>query len=365
MALLDSFSGMSLSGVNSSSLLDMAKTAGLTKLGALGGATSTTGQSPATATKSYYKVVIQAQTDNAGVINITADCPAEFAFDTAVDYDSPYQNFIEDSVMAASPDKLKGLASNAMKAAHVGGMKMFTQALTAKVWNGAGSTTLSLPLIFQVESDPDSEVMMPLMQLMYLSMPKEASAGGFLSSPGPSFGLIDQSTGKSVDTTAAATGGNSTASPVAQGVAPTISSITDVGSSLLGGLSTAFSSLVSTGQAIADKGLTATVMDKGSAAGKAMSDFIKNHVKNSISIKIGEGFYLDNVVIKSVNQTQKMAPIGLGPGVSSGINSMVKVDVVFETFYTLTQRDILSMLTPMNNGFAPKTKALYTQLIGK
>ena len=113
MALLDSFSGMSLSGVNSSSLLDMAKTAGLTKLGALGGATSTTGQSPATATKSYYKVVIQAQTDNAGVINITADCPAEFAFDTAVDYDSPYQNFIEDSVMAASPDKIKGLAYNA------------------------------------------------------------------------------------------------------------------------------------------------------------------------------------------------------------------------------------------------------------
>ena len=69
-------------------------------------------------------------------------------------------------------------------------------------------------------------------------------------------------------------------------------------------------------------------------------------------------------MITSVNQTHRMAPVGYGPGESSGINSQVKVEVTFESFYTLTQRDIKSLMTPMNTSYGAATDKMYQSLIG-
>jgi hypothetical protein len=341
----------------------MAKTAGMTQMGGLGGAkpNASSGGNPATDGNSFYKVKIQAQTENAGVISIIADCPAEFAFDTAVDYDSPYQNMVEETLMNAVPDRLRAAAQSINKLAKLGGTKAFTQALTAKVWNGAGSTTLSLPLIFQVEKDADVEVMMPLMQLMYLSMPKESLAGGFLSSPGPRFNMQAQGSGGQSADKVMATSPSSTMVPNTQ--TQTSVPMTSTDNSLLG---QATGILTGAAEKVASLGSSAVAAGSKVAdqAAAAVSKMIKDHVDQSISVQIGGGFYLDNVVIKSVNQTQRISPIGLGPGMSSGINAMIKVDVVFETFYTLTQRDIMKMLMPMGNGNAPQTAALYNKLIG-
>ena len=350
------FDNFNVSGVNTGNIVQMAQAAGVAGMGG-SKANAGGGGNPVAAGNAFYKVFIQAHTEHAGVINIIADCPSEFAFDTAVDYDSPYQNFVEDTLLSAVPGPLREAAKVANTLSKVGGTKAFTQALTAKVWNGAGSTTLQLPLIFQVEKDADVEVMMPLMQLMYLSMPKENLEGGFLSSPGPSFSMktVNNNAGIPSADKVMATSQSSTMAPGTQVQQASPPQNTDT--SLVGQMT---DMLLGAGQKV----ITATgqLADQGAAS---MSAMIKSHVANNISIQIGGGFFLESVVIKSVNQTQRMAPIGLAnPGSSSGINAMIKVDVVFETFYTLTQRDIMKMLIPMRNGNAPQTAALYQQLIG-
>jgi hypothetical protein len=200
-------------------------------------------------------------------------------------------------------------------------------------------------LIFQAEDDPEKDVLMPLMKLMYLSMPKEKVVGGFLASPGPSFDLFNDS-GSGTNPAGAAD-----QSKNANGSAPVASSNTTKGK------------MINT-----DKGPVSSavgyVTDGINAGAAQVSENIKKRVRNPISVKIGESFKLDNVVIKSVSQKHRLAPIGLAPGVSSGINSLVVVEVQFESFYTLTQRDISSMLMPMTSDYATSTLELYQRMVG-
>jgi hypothetical protein len=220
--------------------------------------------------------------------------------------------------------------------------------LTAKVWSGGGVSRLSVPLIFQVEDDPEKDVLKPLMQLMYLSMPCEDTEGGFLSSPGPRFDITGGSGGGGASNPAnnSSSGGDSSGGSSVQSPSNT-SQGTMAGSdkNLVGQMTTAISS--NSNEQIAK-----------------VSNAMKNAVKNKISVQIGEAFKLPNVVIVSVSQTQRMAPIGKpgSPGESSGINALIKVDVVFEGFFTLTQRDLKDMLLPMAN--SSDTLALYNKLIG-
>ena len=46
----------------------------------------------------YYKVKILAQTEHGGLLTVVADGPSEFVFDTSVEYETPYQNLIGDTI---------------------------------------------------------------------------------------------------------------------------------------------------------------------------------------------------------------------------------------------------------------------------
>jgi hypothetical protein len=100
-----------------------------------------------------------------------------------------------------------------------------------------------------------------------------------------------------------------------------------------------------------------TVASGANAVSGAVNAALMGAVSNRISLQIGNSLFLKDVVIENVSQTQVVSPVGdMGYGNSSGINSLVKVDVTFKTFYTLTQQDLLEMLLPIDSGGAPKTK---------
>lgn len=344
MALLDNFSGDGGSQLNQA----VSSLKGSNKV-------NTNPSSEDVSGSSYYKVYIVANTEKGQTITIVADGPSEFAFDTSVEYETPYQNLVGDTIdMAAGAvgATAKKIADMAQGVAKASGTKMFTQALTAKVWSGGGTSRLSVPLIFQVEDNPEKDVLLPLMQLMYLSMPREDTEGGWLSSPGPRFDITGA-------TNAANSGGSNPANSASQGggggagTAPAQAGNTSQGTmqSSSGGVAMA-------------QGVTSAIGKGSNSVASTVSSNIKKSVKNPISVRIGQAFFLDNVVILSVGQTQRMAPIGEPgqTGQSSGINSMVKVDVVFEGFFTLTQRDLKNMLIPMAK--SGDTMGKYNSYIG-
>ena len=292
-------------------------------------------------TASYYHVLIQAQT-RGGDIRIVADGPQQFSFATSLNYESPYQDMAE-SAINDGINKLPGgsVAAGLIKGS---GTKLFTQALTAKVWTGASETTINVPMILQAETDADKDVLAPLMKLMYLSMPREEESGGLLSAPGPVFdfgGLFDKK-------------GNNPSAFVPGAISKLTGASGKFTDSLKGVVSSAASGNT---QDTLNK-----IMGGGSAFTSAASDALKGLVKYPITLQIGQGFRLENVVIESVTQTHSVSPVGGAYGRSSGINSRVQVEVTFKTFYTLTQRDIVKMLLPMNNP-GSATNAEYRKLI--
>lgn len=285
----------------------------------------------------YYKVFINAELPSGKIVNIVADGPESFEFSTSLQYDTPYQDIAEKAIDGALSNipVLGKVASSVIKGS---GTKLFTQALTAKVWSGAGETTISLPLIFHVESDEESDVLTPLMQLMMLSMPRESTAGGFLSAPGPQFdfGILGSS--------------KNGAAYSQQNVRKSNQAVF---SNLAGSVTNSVTNtLTNTGKAIGNLdalGAISSVVNGSNDLISSISNSVKDLVKYPISLQIGQGFFLKNVVIDNVSQTHRLSPVGGSRAYSSsGINSSVLVNVSFKTFYTLTQRDISSILMPMN-----------------
>jgi hypothetical protein len=297
--------------------------------------------------ENHYKVVIVAKIHGVGDIHIIADCPDSFSFDTALSYGAPFQEAISKKADEAMSGPIGSLVGAGIKAS---GTRLFTKNLTAKVWEGAADMTLTIPLIFQAETSGDTDVMLPVMQLMALSMPAEKELGGFLSSPGPVF---DWGAAADSVSSGATTAANKVSNKPVQ--------------ELFGGLSDVGGSLYDSGKALIKgdlKGAIGTVSSGVNKKVAELSNKIDKYIKNKISIQIGEAFYLDNIVIKSVGQVQKMQPIGTAYGKSDGVNSRIEVSLTIEPFTTLTQRDIVNMLMPLNTKGGEKAKTEFDKIVG-
>lgn len=292
-------------------------------------------------TARFYKVYVLAEREGGEPIRIVADCPQEFTFSTAVNYDAPFQDMLS--------SKVDSVAAGAAQALGAFGVRLFNQAMTCKVWTGASDTVINLPFIFQVENSADVDVLLPIMQLMFLSMPGEKQRGDFLTAPGPSFdwkkvatqvGTYQQQLTKYLS--------NIKSSSVA-------SSLANVGASSLSGAGAVFTD---------PSGVVGGLTNGANAVSGAVNSALMGAISGRISLQIGGNLFLKDVVIENVSQTQVMSPVGdLGYGKSSGINSLVRVDVTFRTFYTLTQQDLYEMLLPIQSSGAPTTRGKLEQLL--
>lgn len=89
-------------------------------------------------------------------------------------WSSPFGGFLS----SFSGGVLGGLAGAA-------GISFQNQFLTFKTWHGSSYLSLSLPMVFQAETNPVTDVILPVVKLMGLSMPSKGPMGMFRP-PGPS-----------------------------------------------------------------------------------------------------------------------------------------------------------------------------------
>jgi hypothetical protein len=193
------------------------------------------------------------------------------------------------------------------------GMSLTTQALTTKVWQGGGFIEFSLPLVFQAETSPSKDVMLPIKNLMKLTMPKDRSGGGLLEAPGPRIDLDEL----------LKRGGES---------------LNKASDALTKGLSNP-SQLVDSAKSLASNtsGALQTTRDSFASISQPLSTALVNSVKNNISLYIGQFQYFPCVVISDVSPTYDVV---IGPDLNP---IRATVNVQFSTFYVPTDRDIETM----------------------
>lgn len=248
-----------------------------------------------------YKAFIVASQDDVPVL-IEAWLPETVGNDVNATYEAPFAQGVSNALGAPVGDMARFV-----------GMSLTTQALTAKVWQGGGFIEFSLPFIFQAETSPAKDVMLPIKKLMKLTMPKDRTGGGLLEAPGPRIDL-DELLKRGGET------------------------INKASSALSSGLTNP-SKLIDSAKAIVSNPVDAlkSARDGFKDISKPLSTALVNSVKNNISLYIGQFQYFPCVVITDVSPTYDVI---IGPDFNP---IRATVNVQFSTYYVPTDRDIDAM----------------------
>lgn len=260
-------------------------------------------------------------------ITIKASLPETFMHDVSSSYETPFAQ------------GLLGMMPGVGSMAKTLGLQLTTQALTMQVWQGSTVGQISLPMIFQVETDANKDVLEPLMKLMFLTMPREEQEGGFLEAPGPHLdlaSLLKEGFGElgalknDVFGSEALQQGLSWGKAAAQG-----KGIPGQLSGFLDNFSSANRMADATKEAVASS-YTGLKNSSGRVASRVGSTIVKS-IKNNISVYIGRYMYFPSVIITDVQQTHLVQPL------LDGNMSRVECTVQFQPFFLPTQRDIALM----------------------
>lgn len=268
-----------------------------------------------------YKVVIHCGDQN---ITIEADLPESFSFDVAAQYEAPFSAGLNNAV-----------SQNLGSALRVGGLSLTNQAMTAQIWQGTTDIRFTVPLVFQTESDPLRDVIVPIRELLRLTMPREEEEGGLLESPGPRWDpekIAQILRDPVISSTLSSSFGS-----IKSSASSTIKQVIEGGGDIVETLQAASSAVnpIKTG---------------ANATSKILSRMVINAIKNKISLKLGQYLYFDSVVITDVQQIANVQPV-----YPSGIFQRSEVNVSFNTFTTLTQRDI-ERIYPALQGYSEESK---------
>lgn len=265
-----------------------------------------------------YKAFIVAQEQN---IIVEAWLPETVMVDVNATYEAPFAQGL------GSIGALQGIGEFARYL----GLSMTTQAMTAQVWQGGAFIEFSMPLIFQAEDNAANDVMVPIMDLMRLTMPKEPTAGGFLQAPGPR-----------IDPKKLAQNG-------IDSIESGVNLIRDA-ASRAGTTSGTTNSPVDTSQTAVSRlsNFAAEGYAKANEVAKTLSSRLVNSVSNNISLYIGQFQYFSSVVITDVSPTFDVV-------LAADKNPLrASVNVNFRTFFIPTDQDI-EMMFPAAKSLQPKS----------
>jgi len=250
-----------------------------------------------------YKAYIVAAEQ--GII-VEAWLPETLMLDVAAKYDAPFEQGL------GSLSSLAGISSMARFL----GLSLTTQAMTAQVWQGGSFIDLSIPLVFQTENSAANDVMLPIKQLLSLTMPKDPGGGGFLTAPGPRID-INKLGSNGIDLVKSAGGAISDA---VTGIISGSGSVSDTGKTL------------APGSSFLDR-----AANKANDVAKTVSNALVNSVTNNISLYIGQFLYFPSVVITDVSPTYDVV-LGVD---KNPVRASVNVGI--RTFYMPTSQDIETM----------------------
>ncbi len=253
-----------------------------------------------------YLIIIKQTVDpaNPGLPGpvVIAPMPDSLAFDSSSEYETPFA---------------QGLfgKSDVTQLASAAGIRLTTQALTAKIWQGSSENDLSLELDFHAETDPDVEVRQPILTLLKMATASIDTATGMLKAPGPRIDITD--TGKILSE------GASTLANEASQVASALGSV--FGLTKQGTLNSQTANL--NGSSAASK--------PAANGGLGGSQFWKGVIRNQISVQIGNYAFFDSVVIKNVQKTYSHQI-----DARTGLPMHAKVSIRFAPLFLVTQEDL-------------------------
>ena len=240
-------------------------------------------------------------------IVLVANLPQSYQLDFGANYEESFAQGIQNLMPGGDAT---------INAARAFGLQFTTQALTAQVWQGTSEVAFTLPLIFQVENNGDTDIIRPLADLFRLVLPREITEGGMFESPGPSLDL--EKLAKNISSQKTTDALKRGANQIKDGAVGTVDG--------------AFS--LDTGKTI--RGLLDARKGANTALG-SISSALKNSIKNRISLSIGNFQHFSDVVITSVGQVYHVRPL------KDGTMSQVEINVGIKTFFVPTQADIPSM----------------------
>ena len=246
-----------------------------------------------------------------GMDPIIAHLPEEYALNLGASYQAPFAQGPTDQ------------HSHVGAAASAFGVQFANKAMTAQIWQGSNEMEFSLPLVFQLERNPNEDILKPLSALYELVLPREETAGGLLTSPGPhlDLDLLKQSASELTDKAAEAAKQMWDSKNSNDKNPPKGTSMSDAESSIL-----------------STEGIK-NIANAGNSALATASNAITAAIKYNIALMIGQFQFFPSVVITNVQQNTKVRPYW-----QTGTMSRVEVTVTFRTFYTPTNRDLPSLL---------------------
>jgi hypothetical protein len=116
-----------------------------------------------------YRVRISQQ----GGGKVMAYVPETFQLSVTSQFNQPFGQGVQNSPVGTAA-KILGLGA------------LTSQSMTAQVWEGTQPIEMSLELEFVAESNPTTEVLEPIKELLRMTMPSRGHSGGFLlDPPGP------------------------------------------------------------------------------------------------------------------------------------------------------------------------------------
>ena len=130
---------------------------------------------------SHYIVSINSSADLE--VAITGWMPDSIGLSVSNSYSTPYSGLISD-LAAKNP-----FTSSLARSVPLYGGSLETKFMTTQAWGGTAHQDISFRLQLLAETDPFTEVVLPLARLLALFSPREA-AFGFLVPPGSSFPVI-------------------------------------------------------------------------------------------------------------------------------------------------------------------------------
>lgn len=234
----------------------------------------------------FYRCIIVCPERN---INITANLPAEYQLDFGSSYDSPFTQSVSSNAYAG-----------AKNGAGAFGFQFATKAMTAKIWQAGNEANFTIPLVFQIESDPYNDVVKPLADLYSLVLPSVSGVLGMLKAPGP---VLDPDRMAQHLKDAASAGADK---------------LYDAASDTWNGKGAAESASNLSGDPTA---------------------WLLASVKNNCYLYIGHHQFFSSVVLTNVSQTTSVLP-----HYSTGVMSRVEVNVTFSTLWIPTQEDIKDLI---------------------
>lgn len=235
---------------------------------------------------------------------IVASLPESFEFSLS----SNYQALMGDGIETVLPGT--GAVKKAVQLAGYGNLT--TRFMTAKVWQGSNSGSISLEISLHAETDSYKDVTEPLLRLMKLVTPKATgtNGGGFFKTPGPSLDVAGL----------------------------TADALNKISNSSLSGLSDGFTSLVNTNTESSTDSKFVNSISKGfdiaNNAAAEVNDYMEKNIRNNISITIGNYIRYPSVVITGISNAIHVKPL------EDGTFSFVKVTLTFEPFYAITDLDL-------------------------